>query len=74
MYLFIIFLHSFLQTACVFQGEAVCRYGPDLVQGKVTKMEGIGIRLKQQNTPISCLIIFIIQCHVCKKKFDFKYL
>lgn len=49
-FLFIIYLHSFLQTACVFQGEAVCRYGPDLVQGKVTKMEGIGIILRHYKT------------------------
>lgn len=49
-FLFIIYLHSFLQTACVFQGEAVCRYGPDLVQGKITKMEGIGIILRHYKT------------------------
>ncbi|XP_069108657.1 cilia- and flagella-associated protein 65-like isoform X1 [Argopecten irradians] len=29
-------------NACVYQGEAVCLYGPDLSLGKVTKLEGIG--------------------------------
>lgn len=36
---------SLLQTACVFQGEAVCKYGPDLALGKSTKLEGIGMNL-----------------------------
>ena len=37
---------SLLQTACVFQGEAVCKYGPDLALGKSTKLEGIGMNFR----------------------------
>ncbi|XP_078326129.1 cilia- and flagella-associated protein 65-like isoform X1 [Crassostrea virginica] len=38
-------------TACVFQGEAVCKYGPDLALGKSTKLEGIG---KYPHILVSC--------------------